>query len=806
MRAARVAICILFLATLTHGWTELHTSLNRSNYDLYPPPLTGHSTAVWQSRYVLVYGGQFEITHRVVDMLPRDEPIVQDEMSNCTATLNNCTGYGYCRGNATDPYCDCIYGYTGHMCQLGMDYKLSSDVWILDLTLETWRRRRYAGSHSRLNADMFEHWPRARYFHSAVIVDDTMYIYGGYGRDFVDYSGQLWEYNINQFYGWSDDDTGRWYKVEDFVGGVTPGAIWMHSAVFVRRTDQYGGVSDGMLIYGGMSRNKMLDQVWWMPIYSPFSETTYLSKSSYPRRFTRKSTQPAPGFTTGPGARLRHAMLYHPVRDMLYVYGGYSSIDNYTQNFVKNGSEFFRDTLGEVWALNMSTYEWSSIKPMGTEYPPPTMGHKVVLTLDCLVVFGGYWANKEFGDIWRFNLTSLYWVQQKYHYSITTFPTKRYEHSFVFHEPSSLFYVFAGQTSRSTRGYTRPEYRLNDLWKYNLLWCPNNCADRGACIFGYCFCEEGYYGYDCQEELCPASKCWYEVDTLEQNCKMCNNRGLCKDGVCRCNDGYKGETCDEIYCEFDCYNRGNCSEVGECYEYFWDNDKILLSGGASVYTTDTNETVIHSGLPRTTSYITIPIQRRVTELAGIKLHYTYQTLHPPLASQGPIVNYYIYHREGLTISMTPFGSTGVLDDYYRDVRRTLWSPTMKFEREGGMNVYVSDTKTVSIVIEIQNQERALLFRPEPRYQICFLTKTKDDLQCECDYGWWGRLCDKKWCECSGHGSCTAINGKCECDSTAEGKWVGRNCSVWRPNAEATTESNWPFVGIFLMVAVWFNTG
>lgn len=432
------------------------------------------------------------------------------------------------------------------------------------------------------------------------------------------------------------------------------------------------------------------------------------------------------------------------------------------------------------------------------------MGHRMMIVLDCLVLFGGYRQNKEFGEIWRFNLTSHYWIEQELHYSITTHPTKRYDHTFVYRDSTELFYIYGGRTSRSETGITRPDYKINDLWKYELLWCPNDCSGRGECVFGYCYCGVDYYGYDCQEDMCPASKCWYNKETLQQECKFCNNRGDCKDGVCRCNDGYSGPECTEIFCEYDCNGRGNCTERGECIQYSFEYNTLTFEGGAHVFETSTNETVIHTGAPGTTTYVRIPVQRLVSELAGIKLNYRYQTLSAPLPGQGPIINYYIYHKEGHSVLKTQFGTTGSLDDYYRDQKPDLWSKEMSFEYDQ-MNVYVSDMKTIDIVLEIENQQRYAYIMPQVRYELCFLTKTKQDLQCACEDGWWGRLCEKKWCECSGHGSCKAINGSCECDSTPDGMWIGHNCSIFRSTSNGhSTKPSMFGLGFVLLIGLWFT--
>ena len=46
--------------------------------------------------------------------------------------------------------------------------------------------------------------------------------------------------------------------------------------------------------------------------------------------------------------------------------------------------------------------------------------------------------------------------------------------------------------------------------------CPNNCSRHGSCYYGYCFCDEGFYGVDCSNVSCPGDYCYYHPDTHEQ--------------------------------------------------------------------------------------------------------------------------------------------------------------------------------------------------------------------------------------------------------------------------------------------------
>jgi len=61
------------------------------------------------------------------------------------------------------------------------------------------------------------------------------------------------------------------------------------------------------------------------------------------------------------------------------------------------------------------------------------------------------------------------------------------------------------------------------------LTCTNNCNSQGKCALGLCFCEPGYTGVDCAKSLpCLNS---------------CSGNGVCYHGRCSCDAGYEGVDC-----------------------------------------------------------------------------------------------------------------------------------------------------------------------------------------------------------------------------------------------------------------------
>ena len=63
---------------------------------------------------------------------------------------------------------------------------------------------------------------------------------------------------------------------------------------------------------------------------------------------------------------------------------------------------------------------------------------------------------------------------------------------------------------------TYPTTVLDDFWQFSVHNCQNNCSNHGSCHYGYCTCEDGWYGYDCSNSSCPGDFCYYDEETHEQ--------------------------------------------------------------------------------------------------------------------------------------------------------------------------------------------------------------------------------------------------------------------------------------------------
>jgi len=81
--------------------------------------------------------------------------------------------------------------------------------------------------------------------------------------------------------------------------------------------------------------------------------------------------------------------------------------------------------------------------------------------------------------------------------------------------------------------------------------CPNNCNNRGLCVYGHCICQGEFDGKDCSKRKCQND---------------CNKHGECDQMTmkCNCHPGFKGEYCEEKKCMKPCHNGGKCID-GVCF-------------------------------------------------------------------------------------------------------------------------------------------------------------------------------------------------------------------------------------------------
>jgi hypothetical protein len=113
-------------------------------------------------------------------------------------------------------------------------------------------------------------------------------------------------------------------------------------------------------------------------------------------------------------------------RDLFYVHGGFRTYFPYPNTHSEgslagvsssgvNGFTPFPTHpfyLDDMWRFNLTSGFWVNLKPFSKKSPAARMSHIMVLSGIHLIVFGGYRSNFHFGDTWHYNITSNRWIEQ----------------------------------------------------------------------------------------------------------------------------------------------------------------------------------------------------------------------------------------------------------------------------------------------------------------------------------------------------------------------------------------------------------
>jgi hypothetical protein len=144
----------------------------------------------------------------------------------------------------------CMYG--SKMIIFGGDSgsnEILNDLWEIDLAqsqLQWLRLYPYHTYNSQLH-DINE-GPRPRYAHSAVVIGDSMIVFGGYGGMYLD---ECWQFDLTGEEGW----TRIIAQHQNVSSKLKPSRRCYHSAIALP-------LDDSMLLFGG-SNGQYLNDVWW---------------------------------------------------------------------------------------------------------------------------------------------------------------------------------------------------------------------------------------------------------------------------------------------------------------------------------------------------------------------------------------------------------------------------------------------------------------------------------------------------------------------------------------------------------------
>eukprot|EP01084_Bolivina_argentea_P260942 440818_1 len=587
---AIILVVIQYTLLLSAQW-ELLTNAQG------PSPRRGHSMVTYTDLYgdiVILFGGRSQYFaecryndnwnytlcgHHEVDKLVTSTIVlasINETYPNCAL---NCSENGWCHYDEkiSDSYCICYDEFRGHNCEIKEFQEFEYDVWYLNVSSLQWTQYDFVDRTNYMYSDDWP-WPSGRYEHSAIIKDNKMIIYGGYGPKCLDYCNDIWVWDVHS------SASNKWSIITYNLN--TTEKLWHHGA-FLSNDGNY------MYTIGGHRYG----------FYS--NDILQFNLNTYTWKIMDKSNN-----TILPPTRLAHAYSPHyessvnyphgNINNMGYIHGGYHS--NYTNpddtDFLRYLWEFTIDEVNEmVYWYNITYNGLNTSKPtdeyihprdaLKTEWnrwyaiPFPRMDHLImhVPNSSYIFLFAGYSSGFWYNDTWRFNLKTQTWIKHDppyFHYNVTSNVTNntqllsRSGHQWTYLPSTHSIVLFGGYGNDNMNiGVSLHQNYYNDTWILNLNGCKgyskgNEChknENHGYCYFQFCICNENYWGIGCEYNMCPNSECLYHNHTLLAHCTLCNGYGTCNNGTCICDDGYTGSGCTELSCLNDCNNRGNCTEI-----------------------------------------------------------------------------------------------------------------------------------------------------------------------------------------------------------------------------------------------------
>ena len=275
----------------------------------------------------------------------------------------------------------------------------------IDQSMNLWEEIRTASQH-----------PSRRSYHSAVMWNDKMIIYGG--QDLREGpQGGLWRIEIGQF------DQGDWeeLKTQDF------GPLCRHSAIVK---------DDSMYVFGGTNGSQDFNRTLvfnlktlscrvinaenkscpptldshtanlyedgtaaWMVVFGGFT-VGERSSNVYTLNLTSEKWKLAQT-SKGPEGRSNHSSILY--KDHLYIFGGTN----------EEGEK-----LSDLWKLDLRTYHWDEVKGLG-DIPSGRSGHSAALYKDLMIIFGGMKdITKETNDMYSYDFHSNTWVLFQFEHQI----------------------------------------------------------------------------------------------------------------------------------------------------------------------------------------------------------------------------------------------------------------------------------------------------------------------------------------------------------------------------------------------------
>lgn len=294
----------------------------------------------------------------------------------------------------------------------------------------------------------------ARRATEAVEVDKTLYLFGGVGvgatESVLDVNDTLWQFDTQTLSWSSTDKTDPWPSPRRCQGWEADGTtiyLWGGSSLRTPEPDETNPNANIIAPDDTDVTYDFRNDLWRFDTAD--GEWTRVEPSDdYRTDEHAESGRPRPRYTA----------VFHWFDGRCFVFSGKTQTSDYENVH-----------LDDVW-IRESDGTWREIDhgsrttgvDLGADWPAKRYGAMSAATDDAVFFCGGY-GERDYNDVWRFDLDDESWSLLSPHRESEDHPAPRYGSSFVAYE--RLLYLFGG------RSREHPKRNYNDLWTFD----PDRC-------------------------------------------------------------------------------------------------------------------------------------------------------------------------------------------------------------------------------------------------------------------------------------------------------------------------------------------
>lgn len=417
-----------------------------SSYKLACPPPTpqnrkSHTLVSYKDKALILFGG-YSGSHQTNDLWIHT-PFTSNLQLDLSNNSNNAMSTSWKRidiqqSNVATPskrHCHACSIYKNHMILFGGDSggnEILNDLWQLDL-----RSGKYHWTKIEYNPVQISshNIPKPRYGHTATVIQDTLWIFGGFTRKSSKtggmYFNDLWAYHF---------PSGTWRKIVT-PKEEKPSKRCYHSAVVFN--DIY------ILVFGGLSMGHNLNDTWIFDTRTEKWKEIYIPNENKPSKSPPKKTSINDNKNQDdiPIPRAKHAATIFDGR-IMFISGGFSGL--------------FREN--DFWCLQIAEQnnnsgfvgKWHRIdEPQSVNSLPIARdSHSIAFVGSNLFLFGGSGTGKILNDYWILDMTKV----------INNLPKIKYGSNTSSHYVQSSQFQEEKQQRKST---TQDSFQSNDSYTTN---------------------------------------------------------------------------------------------------------------------------------------------------------------------------------------------------------------------------------------------------------------------------------------------------------------------------------------------------